>query len=187
MRACKAAAQLWPHSALSVVTFLSHRHEQNNIAPLRAFRSLYAEAFLADALTCVSVTLQRGNALILQNGVRQLLMAERHLAGGDLVFGTHGLTPASRRRQQRRAAATTAAQTTPLATSTQASWPASSTPALAPAASCTRHAVACSASATPIGCDALSGGLRRRARTVDDRMLVLVRAIHASACAGALR
>lgn len=60
-----------------------------------------AQDFLSDALTRISVALQRGNALILQQGMQQLRRDQLSLCGGGKrVFGGR-LVPASRSRQQR--------------------------------------------------------------------------------------
>lgn len=62
---------------------------------------LTAEAFVLDALLRISVQLQRGNALVLKQGMQQLRVEQSLLASGDLPIGESRLhQPASRRRQQ---------------------------------------------------------------------------------------
>jgi hypothetical protein len=61
-----------------------------------------AQAFLTDAFVRLSVTLQRGNALVLQQGMQQLRIDQLQLAGGDGPIDSSRVhAPASRRRQQR--------------------------------------------------------------------------------------
>ena len=62
-----------------------------------------ARAFLLDAMARVSVTLQRGNALVLQRGMQQLRMDQLgRLGGDDHPFDpTHLQQTAGRRRQAR--------------------------------------------------------------------------------------
>ena len=56
---------------------------------------LTAEAFLTDALIRISVELQRGNALVLQDGMQQLRVEQSALAGGDKPIGGGAPRPAS--------------------------------------------------------------------------------------------
>jgi len=61
-----------------------------------------ARAFLLDAMARVSVTLQRGNALVLQRGMQQLRMDQLGRLGGDHPLDpTHLQQTAGRRRQAR--------------------------------------------------------------------------------------
>jgi hypothetical protein len=68
-----------------------------------------ASSFLTDALTRISVELQRGNALILQRGMQQLRVDQHEMARAtagsdsraDLSIGAQSPQPSSHRRQQR--------------------------------------------------------------------------------------